>query len=181
MKRAISRPKLLEIVPENGGSGYTSPGVAPVVRIWRPVERGLRCRRPDLGSTERWYRPWVVYGLLADVVVAVHAAFVCFVVGGGVAVWRWPRVAWIHLPAVVWAVGIEWLGAVCPLTPWENWLRGRAGQTGYEGDFLMQWLEPLLYPRGLTRTVQVTLGVLALAINVVVYAWVLHRRRGSCV
>ena len=120
----------------------------------------------------------MAYGLLVDIVVVIHVAFVCFVVGGGIAVWRWSWVRWIHLPAVVWAVGIEWYGAICPLTPLENWLRHRAGQVGYDGDFLAQYLEPLLYPRGLTRTAQIILGVLALGINIAVYVWLYRRRRG---
>ena len=68
----------------------------------------------------------VMYSLLADLVVTLHLAFVGFVVLGGLAVWRWPRLAWVHVPAVVWGVGIELSGAVCPLTPWESWLRHRA-------------------------------------------------------
>ena len=121
----------------------------------------------------------VGYGLLADVVVAVHLAFVGFVVCGGFAVWSWPWVRWVHLPAVVWGVGIEWAGAVCPLTPWENWLRRRAGDVGYDGDFLGQYLEPLLYPAGLTRTDQMVLGSVALTINVVAYGVLWSRRRRS--
>ena len=119
----------------------------------------------------------MAYGLLVDIVVVIHVAFVCFVVGGGIAVWRWPWGMWIHIPAVVWAVGIEWYGATCPMTPLENWLRHRAGQVVSEGDYLAQYLEPLLYPRGLTRTVQIVLGVLVLGINVAAYVWLYRRRR----
>ena len=121
----------------------------------------------------------VGYGLLADVVVAAHLAFVGFVVCGGFVVWSWPWVRWLHLPAVVWGVGIEWAGAVCPLTPWENWLRRRAGDVGYDGDFLGRHLEPLLYPDVLTRTDQMVLGSIALAINVVAYGVLWYRRRRS--
>lgn len=119
----------------------------------------------------------MLYSLLADLVVALHLAFVGFVVLGGLAVWRWPRLAWVHLPAVVWGVGIELSGAVCPLTPWENWLRHRTGDTGYQGDFIEQYLLPLLYPVGLTRTGQVVLGCLVIVVNAVAYGWVWSRRR----
>lgn len=117
------------------------------------------------------------YLLLADLVVALHAAFVAFVVTGGLAVRRWPRVAWAHLPAAAWGVGIEWSGAVCPLTPLENRLRGRAGDAGYAGDFVERYLLPVLYPAGLTRTGQVALGVVVIVVNASVYGWVLRRRR----
>ena len=117
----------------------------------------------------------MAYLLMADLLVLVHLAFVGFVVLGGALLWWWPRLVWVHLPAVIWAIGIEWSGAVCPLTPWENWLRARAGMAGYEGDFVAQYLLPMLYPLGLTRTVQVVLGSLVLIVNGLVY-WRWWRR-----
>ena len=117
------------------------------------------------------------YQMLADALVAVHAAFVVFVVLGGVLVWLRPRAAWLHLPAVVWGVGIEWTGAICPLTPLEQWLRARAGVGGYEGTFIEQYVWPLLYPAALTRSDQVVLGAVALVINAAAYGWLWRRRR----
>jgi len=117
------------------------------------------------------------YGLLADLVVVVHAAFVAFVVFGGLIVLRRPRVAWFHVPAAAWGVLIEFAGGVCPLTPLENSLRLRGGETGYSGGFIDNYLIPLLYPAGLTRNTQLALGALALALNVAVYAVFLARRR----
>ena len=119
----------------------------------------------------------MVYRVLADVVVVFHLAFVLFVLFGGFMVWRWPRVAWLHLPAVVWGVGIEWVGTVCPLTPWENWLRRQSGAAVYQGDFVERYVLPVLYPAELTRTVQVALGAFALVLNIAVYVWLWRRRR----
>ena len=65
--------------------------------------------------------------LLADATVLLHAAFVVFAVAGGLLVARWPRVAWAHLPAVVWAAWVELAGWTCPLTPLENYFRSRGG------------------------------------------------------
>ena len=117
------------------------------------------------------------YGLLADLVVIVHMGFVLFVVLGGVSVLWWPRLAWMHLPAVLWGIGIEWRGAVCPLTPLETWLRTQTGGTGYSGDFIQQYLLPTLYPAGLTREIQIVLGAAALGINIGVYFSLWRRRR----
>ena len=111
------------------------------------------------------------YGIAADLLVVVHLGFVVFVVLGGFAVLRWPRLAWVHLPAVAWGVGIELTGAICPLTPLELWLRVEAGATGYEGDFIARYLLPVLYPAGLTRRAQIVLGTLAGGVNVAVYGW----------
>ena len=121
------------------------------------------------------------YRLLADLVVGVHALFVAFVIAGGLLVLRWPWVAAVHLPAAVWGALIELRGGVCPLTPLENSLRASAGQAGYEGGFIEHYLLPVLYPAGLTRGVQLGLGALVIAVNLVVYALVLRRRwtRGS--
>lgn len=119
----------------------------------------------------------MLYGLLAGLLVAVHLIFVGFVVLGGVMVWWWPRLAWVHIPAVVWGIGIEWSGAICPLTPWENWLRLKAGQAGYEGDFIGYYLLPVLYPAALTRSGQIVLGAVALGVNLAVYGWLWHRSR----
>ena len=115
--------------------------------------------------------------MLADLVVLVHLAFVLFVVAGGLAVMRWPSLAWAHLPAVGWGIAIEWSGAICPLTPLENWLRAQAGGRGYEGEFVARYILPLLYPAGLTRTAQVVLGAAVLAVNVGVYGWMWRERR----
>lgn len=119
----------------------------------------------------------MLWSWLADLVVLIHVGFVVFVVVGGLLVWRWPRLAWVHLPAVVWAIGIEWTGGICPLTPLENWLRLEAGGASYRGDFVARYLVPVLYPAGLTRTVQVWLGLGVLVINLAAYGLLRHRRR----
>ena len=113
----------------------------------------------------------------ADLVVLIHFGFILFVVGGGLAVLRWPRAAWLHVPAAAWGAAIVLIGGVCPLTPLENALRDAAGQDGYEGGFIDQYLIPVIYPGGLTRSVQVALGVFVIVVNLAVYAMVLRRRR----
>ncbi len=120
------------------------------------------------------------YRLLADAVLVTHAAFVAFVMLGGLLAWRRPWLAWLHLPVVAWGVGIELTGGICPLTPLENRLRSLAGEQGYPGGFVEHYLLALLYPDGLTRNVQLALGLLVLAVNVAIYgvAWRrLSRRR----
>ena len=112
---------------------------------------------------------------LADVVLLTHVGFVVFVVFGGVAVLRWPRLAWVHLPAVIWGVLIEFAGWICPLTPLENALRQAGGGPAYGGGFIEYYVAGALYPDGLTRGVQVALGAVALLVNVPVY-WRLARR-----
>jgi hypothetical protein len=112
----------------------------------------------------------MVYGLGADFVVAFHFIFVLFVVLGGLLVWRWPRVAWVHLPCATWGALIELTGLICPLTPLEKWLREQAGVASYEGGFIAHYIVPILYPAGLTRGAQLVLGAFVVVLNVAVYA-----------
>jgi len=118
----------------------------------------------------------MAYRILADLVVGVHALFVVFVVAGGLLALRWPWAAAAHLPAAVWGTLIEVRGWICPLTPLEKSLRASAGQAGYEGGFIEHYLMPVLYPAGITGGVQLILGSLVIAVNVLIYGVVLRRR-----
>jgi len=115
--------------------------------------------------------------LLADAVLLLHLAFILFVVLGGVLVLRRPRLAWLHLPAVVWGAFIEFTGGVCPLTPLEVALRQRAGEAGFTGGFIEHYVTAVIYPSGLMRLTQIVFGLLVLAINGWVYVRLAGRRR----
>jgi hypothetical protein len=119
------------------------------------------------------------FNVWADMLVLLHSSFVLFLLLGGVAVLRWRRLAWRHLPAVLWGATIELGGWICPLTHLENRLRRMAGGAGYDTTFIERYLEPLLYPLGLTRHTQLVFGLTALLINLAVYACLWRRRRVS--
>lgn len=114
--------------------------------------------------------------VLANLVLVAHAGFIVFVAVGGLAVARWPRLAWVHVPTVAWGAGISFAGAICPLTPLENSLREFAGRGAYAGGFIEHYLLGFVYPTGLTRDVQIAIGVAALVVNVLAYAWAWRRR-----
>ena len=117
------------------------------------------------------------YLVLADMVLLLHASFVLFVLFGGLAVLRWRRVAWFHLPAALWGVLIELGGWICPLTYLENHLRRMGGEAGYSATFIEWYLDPLLYPLGLTRHTQLVFGISALLINLAVYTRLRSQRQ----
>ena len=119
------------------------------------------------------------YAVLAGAVVLAHLLFVAFAVSGAVLALRWKWMPWVHIPAVLWAAFIELSGGICPLTPIENELRAAAGLEYYSGDFIAEYLFPLLYPEGLTPQAQLVIGSLVLAINVGAYGWLFWRRRGG--
>ncbi len=119
----------------------------------------------------------MLYRLLADLVLIVHLLFIAFVVAGGFAAIRWPRLAWAHVPCFVWGALIEFAGWICPLTPLEVRLRIASGQAGYSGGFIERYLLPVIYPGALNREIQIWLGMSVLALNAVAYAWLLRRLR----
>ncbi len=118
----------------------------------------------------------MAYRAAADAILVSHLAFVLFVVFGALLLLRWPRLAWLHIPAVVWAAFIEFSGTICPLTPLEVTLRQRAGQAGYGGGFIDHYVVSLLYPEGLTQNTQAMLGAVVVAINAAIYIVAFRRR-----
>jgi hypothetical protein len=115
------------------------------------------------------------FGALADGLLLLHALFVLFVVAGGALALRWPGAAWVHLPAAAWGALIEFMGFTCPLTPLEQAWRRAAGEQAYEGGFIEHYVTRALYPSGLTRTLQIALGLVVLAVNGWIY-WMVWRR-----
>jgi hypothetical protein len=119
----------------------------------------------------------MIFRLLADLVVSIHLAFVVFVVLGGLLALKWRWVVWLHLPAAIWGALIEFGGWICPLTPLENWLRQQGGEEGYVGGFIQHYITPVLYPDGLTREIQIVLGLAVVILNLVVYTLIFRQTR----
>ena len=120
----------------------------------------------------------MTYRLLADAVLVFHLAFIVFVVLGAFLLRRHPRLVWLHLPAALWGAVIEFRGGVCPLTPLENALRALGGDAGYPSGFIAHYLWPLIYPSGLTRELQIGLGLAVVVINLLAYGrWLQGKRR----
>jgi hypothetical protein len=90
---------------------------------------------------------------MADVILVVHFLIVVFIVGGLVLVWvgaalqwRWTRNPWfryLHLGAIGFVAAEALLGIACPLTLWEDMLRGGVRPESFVG----RWVQRLLYFR----------------------------------
>lgn len=104
----------------------------------------------------------MVYGLIVDALVLLHFLFVAFAVFGGLLALRWPKVAWLHVPALIWAVTVEIYVHYCPLTPLENMLRKQAGLETYQTGFIAHYILRVIYPPGLTPGIQLILGIVLL-------------------
>lgn len=119
----------------------------------------------------------LTFRIAAEALVVIHLGFILFVILGGLTLFRWPRLIWIHLPAAVWGALVELVGAPCPLTPLENRLRIAGNAEAYGGGFIDHYIVPIVYPPGLTREIQVVLGAVVLAVNFFIYFKLLTRNR----
>lgn len=91
-------------------------------------------------------------GLLADAILLLHFGFVLFVTAGlpliwaGAALgWGWVRSFWFraaHLAAILFVAAEALLGLVCPLTEWEDRLRGGPVR---DAGFIARWVHRLLF------------------------------------
>ena len=111
----------------------------------------------------------MTYRLLADSVLVFHLLFIGFVIFGGLIVSRSAWAALGHIPVACWGVFIELTGGVCPLTTLEASLRRAAGDVGYSDSFIEHYLLPIIYPAGLTRSIQFELAGFVVLINVAIY------------
>ncbi len=111
----------------------------------------------------------MIYWLGANLVVVIHFLFICFVLLGGLLVYRWRWLILLHIPSVIWGAWVEYKGWICPLTPLENKLWIAGGEAGYNGGFIEQYLVPLIYIDSMDRELQIMIGAIVILINVVIY------------
>jgi len=125
-----------------------------------------------------------MYSFLSDMVLFLHFIYVIFAVAGGFLLIWYRKIVWLHLPAALWAALISFVGWVCPLTFLENWLRLKGGETGYAKGFIAGYIEPVLYPVGLTYFHQVVLGIIVVGLNLAIYGYIFRpnarQRRIAC-
>ncbi|HEY0427557.1 MAG TPA: DUF2784 domain-containing protein [Pyrinomonadaceae bacterium] len=118
----------------------------------------------------------MIYRLLADITLILHLCFVVFVIFGGFLVLRRRFVLWLHLPALAWGILVECFQMPCPLTSLENLFRNLGGEAGYEGGFIEHYVSMLLYWH-LTTQIQITLGVVLIALNLLIYFFIFQKTR----
>ncbi|HLM62428.1 MAG TPA: DUF2784 domain-containing protein [Pyrinomonadaceae bacterium] len=117
----------------------------------------------------------MAYRVLAELVLVLHFCFVIFVVLGGLLVLRRRRIAWLHLPAVIWGILIEFFWWACPLTTIENRLRELGGEAGYATGFIDYYVSAVLYAP-LSPQVRILFGLLLIGFNLAVYFYIFQKR-----
>ena len=106
----------------------------------------------------------------ADAVLVLHTSVALFAVFGGFLLLIDVRIALLHVPVVIWSSVVNLADWTCPLTPLEQQLRQRAGQTPFAGGWIQHYLEPVVRPLGMPRRMELIAGVAVLVWNVIVYA-----------
>ena len=126
------------------------------------------------------------YTILSDFILALHFAFVSFIVGGFVVIWIGHCRSWsfvrnfgfrlAHLLAMAFVLAESLVGIVCPLTTWENVLRRRANQgESYTESFIQHWLQRILFYDVSEQTL--TLIYTAFFVLMVLTVWLVPPRR----
>lgn len=109
--------------------------------------------------------------LLAELALILHFLFILFVIFGGLFVFKWNRIIWLHVPCAIWGVLLVIYHRICPLTHMENYFRNWAGASGYSGGFIEHYLLAIIYPTGLTANTQIILGIIVIVVNLVIYGY----------
>ena len=113
------------------------------------------------------------YSLGANLTLAMHFAFIVFVVFGALLIFKSKKIAFIHIPCVVYGTYIELSHSTCPLTYLENWFLKKAGIKNYSSSFIEQYLIPIVYPVNFNSEIQFYLGLSLILINIIIYALVI--------
>lgn len=87
-----------------------------------------------------------IYLVLAVLVLALHLAWLAWVMLGWLLTRRRPLLRWLHIASLLYGIGIEVFLWPCPLTYAEQGLAARAGQQAYRESFLIHYIEGLVYP-----------------------------------
>ena len=110
-----------------------------------------------------------MYEFFANLTLISHLIFILFVVFGGLIFLIFPKIIYMHLPALLWGIYIELTNYVCPLTYLENWFLYKGELSTYSNDFINNYLFSIIYPEGLTAEIQIYLGILLIVINILIY------------
>ena len=117
---------------------------------------------------------------LAALVLALHLAWILWVIVGAFFTRGRPGWTAFHLASLVWGIVVEVGPWPCPVTLLEQWLEWRAGEPSYTGSFLVHYLDAIVYPH-IPVWLIIACGVAVCCLNLLVYllrltAWMRRRR-----
>ena len=118
-----------------------------------------------------------MYESLATLTLIIHFLFIIFVIFGGFLFFIKPWTLYFHVPAFLYGVYIEFMQSICPLTYLENYLLTKANLATYSTTFIQKYLYAIIYPINLTKQIQISLGIVLLIINGIIYGFIIKRKK----
>ncbi|MEY7972361.1 DUF2784 domain-containing protein [Saccharomonospora xinjiangensis] len=114
-------------------------------------------------------------GFLTTLTTGVHFLALLYIGLGGFLAWFWPKSIFIHIFFALWGVAVNVLPLACPLTEFEDYLRGLRGLEPLPGGFNAYYIYDTLFPRDALPVVGV--GALVLVLFSYLGAYVRWRAR----
>jgi hypothetical protein len=118
-----------------------------------------------------------MYELLATLTLIIHFLFIIFVIFGGLLFFVKAWSLYFHIPAFIYGVYIEFTQRICPLTYLENYFLTKANLATYSTSFIQNYLYAIIYPINLTKQIQISLGIILIIINLIIYAFIIKRKK----
>lgn len=151
------------------------------LRVSNEVQRRWRCFSQIGVPGDDWPAPRPgkatreMYETVVVSTVVMHFAFIAYVLAGGFLALRWRRTMWLHVPAVIWGIGIAAKRVDCPLTWVERWARTKAAMTPLSPDgFVAHYITGVIYPAGWVAAAQLVMFAIVAA-SWTLYLWLPRR------
>ena len=116
-----------------------------------------------------------MYELAANLTLIIHLIFIIFVVFGALLFFVSLKFIYVHFPALIWGIYMEFTHSICPITYIENWFLQKANLTTYSEEFIQKYLLSIIYPKNLTEDLQTNLAIVLIAINVFLYGFIISK------
>jgi len=118
-----------------------------------------------------------MYEFLATFTLIIHFLFIVYVILGGLLFFIKPWTLYFHIPAFLYGVYVEFTQSICPLTYLENYFLTKANLASYSTSFIQNYLYAIIYPINLTKELQIILGITLIIINVIIYGFIIKRKK----
>ncbi len=118
-----------------------------------------------------------MYEFLATLTLIIHFLFIIFVILGALLFFVKPWTLYFHIPAFIYGVYVELTQSICPLTYLENYFLTKANLATYSASFIQNYLYAIIYPINLTKQIQISLGIILLIINGIIYGFIIKRKK----
>ena len=116
-----------------------------------------------------------MYEIAVNLVLIIHFAFILFVVFGALFFFASAKIIFIHIPTLIWGSYIMFTHSACPLTHLENWLLHKANLATYSEGFIQHYIIPIVYPIGLSKDLQIYLGITLIVLNIIIYGFIFNK------